>query len=90
MCMDLLFGILLVEHSFDFVAVLRSCVHVREIKITSLNSASRPSIPLHLMSKVTRSMCEKFSRFHHRGSLPMLLSCSQKVQLESRPEHKLP
>jgi len=53
MYMNMRFGILLVEPSFEFVAVLRSCVHVREIKTTSLNSASGPSFLLPLMSKVT-------------------------------------
>ena len=70
MYMNLRFGILLVEPSFEFVVVLRSCVHVREIKTTFRKSASRPSTPLPLVSK--------FSRFNHRGSLLMLFSCNQK------------
>ena len=86
MYMNLRFGILLVEPSFEFVAILHPfvgvcvcvCVCVCEIKTTSRNTASRPSIPLPLMYKVTWSMCTKFSTFHHRGSLPSLLSYNQK------------
>jgi len=76
--MNIRFGILLVEPSFLLVAIIRSYVDLREIKTTSRNSASRPSIPLPIMSKASWSMCTKFSTFHHRGSLPSLLSCNQK------------
>jgi hypothetical protein len=78
MYMNLRFGIILVEPSFEFVAKPRSCVHVREIKTACRNSASRPSIPLPLISEVTWNTCTKFSVFHHRGILPTLLSCNQK------------
>ena len=77
MYMNLRFGIILVEPSFEFVAKLRSCIHVREIKTASRNSASRLSIPLPLISKVTWNTYTKFSTFHHRGILPTLLSCNR-------------
>lgn len=90
MCKNLWFGVLLVEPSFEFMAVLHSCVHVRAIKTAARTSACRPSIPLPLMSEVTWSMCTQFSTFPNGGSFSTLWVSVRKVQLEYRPGHKLP
>jgi hypothetical protein len=71
----------LVEPSFEFVSVLRFCVHVRKVKTITRSNGTSTSIPLPVMPKIISSAWTKFSMFHHRGSLPMLLSCKGPVRI---------